>query len=70
MNGEQAPIPLGESVVDEVRAIREAIDTEVGHDLRKLAERARLVSEQARAEFGLPPATPAREPGASAPRRR
>lgn len=44
---------LGESVVDEVRAIREAIDAESDHDIRKLAEQARRVSEQVRREYGM-----------------
>ncbi len=44
---------LGESVVDEVRAIREAIDKEAGHDLRLLAERARRTSEDVRRQYGL-----------------
>ena len=35
---------LGESVVVEVRAIREAIEAEAGHDIRKLGEQARRVS--------------------------
>lgn len=45
--------PLGESVVDEVRAIREALDAEVGHDVEKLAEAARQRSAQIRREFGF-----------------
>ena len=45
--------PLGESVVDEVRTIREAIDAEVGHDLQRLAELARRTSEQVRRTYGL-----------------
>jgi hypothetical protein len=61
---------LGESVVDEVRAIREAIDEEVGHDVARLAERARRVSDAVRREFGmrtakLPPS--AREASAGGP---
>ena len=44
---------LGESVVDEVRAIREAIDEEVGHDVAKLAAEARRASEAVRREFGM-----------------
>lgn len=46
------PVP-GESVVDEVRAIREAIDEEVGHDVRRLGEQVRRNSEAIRREFGL-----------------
>ena len=42
---------LGESIVDEVRAIREAIDAEAGYDIHKLAEQARKVSEQVRREY-------------------
>lgn len=45
--------PLGESVVDEVRAIREALDEEAGHDVTKLAEMARRASDQVRREFGF-----------------
>jgi hypothetical protein len=37
---------LGPSIVDDVRAIRQAIDNEVGHDIDKLAERARLAGER------------------------
>lgn len=44
---------LGESVVDEVRAIREAIDQEVGHDVAKLAVEARRASDAVRREFGM-----------------
>lgn len=44
---------LGESVVDEVRAIREALDAEVWHEVEKLAEAARQKSEQVRREFGF-----------------
>lgn len=47
----------GESVVGEVRAIREAIDDEVGHDMTRLAERARRVSAEVRREFGMKVAT-------------
>ena len=61
---------FGESVVDEVRAIRETIDEEVGHDVARLAERARRVSDAVRREFGmrtakLPPS--AREASAGGP---
>ena len=45
--------PLGESVVDEVRSIREAIDAEVGHDVQKLAEQARRASQEVRRAYGL-----------------
>ena len=44
---------LGESVVDEVRAIREALDREFGHDVERLAEAARRRSEEVRREFGM-----------------
>ena len=40
-------------IVDEVRAVREAIDEEVGHDVAKLAERARRIGEQYRRKHGL-----------------
>ena len=48
---------LGESVVDEVRAIREAIDEEVGHDVARLAEYARQASDAVRRELGMKIAT-------------
>lgn len=35
-------------IVDEVRAVREAIDAEVGHDIAKLAERAGRLGEEYR----------------------
>lgn len=47
------PTDLGESVVDDVRAIREAIDEEVDHDPRLLAERARKAAESVRREYGM-----------------
>jgi hypothetical protein len=37
----RADEPLGESVVEEVRAIRKAIDREVGHDVVRLGARVR-----------------------------
>jgi len=40
--------PWRNAIVDEVRRVREAIDEEVGHDLEKLADRARRASEQYR----------------------
>jgi hypothetical protein len=49
---------LGESVVDEVRAIREAIDEDVGHDMRRLADRARRAGEEVRRQYGLKAAQP------------
>ncbi len=49
---------LGEPVVDEVRSIREAIDAEAGHDIRKLADQARRVSEEVRRKYGMKPAEP------------
>lgn len=49
----QADSELGESVVDEVRIIRTAIDAEVGHDLRKLAEQARRVSRDIRERYQM-----------------
>lgn len=57
---------LGESVVDEVRAIREAIDQEVGHDVSKLAIEARRASDAVRREFGM---TAAQLPLSPAPTR-
>ena len=36
------------AIVDEVRRVREAIDEEVGHDLEKLADRARKAGEEYR----------------------
>jgi hypothetical protein len=44
---------LTDPIVDEVRAIREAIDEEVGHDIAKLAERARLIGEEYRRTHGV-----------------
>lgn len=35
-------------IVDEVRRVREAIDEEVGHDVEKLANRARQAGEEYR----------------------
>ena len=43
---------LSDPIVEEVRAVREAIDEEVGHDLRKLAERARKAGEEYRRARG------------------
>ncbi|HOD80800.1 MAG TPA: hypothetical protein PKG77_05225 [Phycisphaerae bacterium] len=34
--------------MDEVRAVREAMDKEVGHDVTKLAERAHRIGEEYR----------------------
>lgn len=42
-----------DEIVDEVRAIREAIDSEVGHDAVQLAERAHRATEEARKQFGF-----------------
>jgi hypothetical protein len=39
---------LEDPIVEEVRAVRAAIDEEVGHDIAKLAERARRIGEQYR----------------------
>lgn len=50
-------LSLGESVVDEVRAIREMIDAEVEHDLARLADRARQTSQAVRQEFQMRTAT-------------
>ncbi|NOT02158.1 MAG: hypothetical protein HOP29_16225 [Phycisphaerales bacterium] len=44
---------LGESVVDEVRAIREKIDAEVGHDIGRLAELVNRRGEEICREYGL-----------------
>ena len=43
---------LSDPIVEEVRAVREAIDEEVGHDLKKLAERARKAGEEYRRARG------------------
>jgi len=43
---------LRDPIVEEVRAVREAIDEEVGHDLKKLAERARKAGEEYRRARG------------------
>ena len=44
---------LGESVVSEVRRIRDALDVEAGHDLARLAEMARQASARIRKEYGM-----------------
>jgi len=43
---------LSDPIVEEVRAVREAIDEEVGHDLKKLADRARRAGEEYRRTHG------------------
>lgn len=43
----------GESVVDEVRAIRAKIDAEAGHDIRKLTEQARWAIAAVRRGYGM-----------------
>jgi hypothetical protein len=43
-------------IVEEVRAVREAIDEEVGHDVAALAERARRVGEAFRQRRDARPA--------------
>ncbi len=53
---------LSDPIVEEVRAVREAIDEEVGHDLRILAERARKAGEEYRRTRG---AAEARAPEAA-----
>ena len=53
---------LGDSCVDEVRAIREAIDAAVGHDVGRLAEQSRAAAEKVRREFGLTAAPPIAQP--------
>ena len=55
---------VSDPIVEEVRAVREAIDEEVGHDLRKLAERARKAGEEYRRARG---ATEVQAPDASRP---
>lgn len=47
---------LANPIVDEVRAIREAIDEEVGHDIAKLAERAKRIGDEYRRRHGMIPA--------------
>ncbi len=44
---------LDDSVVSEVRAIREALDAEAKHDLTRLVERTREVAESVRKERGM-----------------
>ena len=44
---------LVDPIVDEVRAVREAIDEEVGHVVAKLAERARRSGEEYRRTHGI-----------------
>ncbi len=39
--------------VDDVRVVRERLDSEAGGDIRILAERARLAFEQYREQLGL-----------------
>lgn len=43
---------VSDPIVEEVRAVREAIDEEVGHDIKKLAERARKAGEEYRRTHG------------------
>ena len=38
--------PTADPLIDEVRAVRQAISDEVGHDLARLAERLREVEKQ------------------------
>ncbi len=45
---------LEDPIVDEVRAVREAIDEEVGHDIARLAERARRIGEEYRRTHEVP----------------
>lgn len=44
---------INDLIVDEVRRVREAIDEEVGHDVAKLAERARRIGEEYRRKNGF-----------------
>ena len=44
---------LEDPIVDEVRAVREAIDEEVSHDVARLAERARRIGEEYRRTHGI-----------------
>jgi hypothetical protein len=39
---------VGPSVVDDVRSIRQQLDAEAGHDIHKLAEKARKVADEFR----------------------
>ncbi len=55
MNPASAKQRLSDPIVEEVRAIREALDAEVGHDVAKLAERARQAGEAYRRQQGLEP---------------
>jgi len=45
---------LEDPIVDEVRAVREAIDKEVDHDVAKLAERVRRIGEEYRRAHNAP----------------
>lgn len=63
---DDAETELGESVVEEVRAVREALDLEVGHDVVKLAEAARRVGEEVRRQYGMTVATTPAENSARA----
>jgi hypothetical protein len=56
-NGIQAEDRLGPSVVDDVRAVREAIDREAGHDIDLLAAQARQIGEEYRHKRGAKAAT-------------
>jgi hypothetical protein len=51
MNRSVKSSKLGPSVVDQVRSIRSEIDQEVGHDIHKLAERARRIGAQFRRQI-------------------
>jgi len=44
MSGRTENRRLSDPIVEEVRAVREAVDEDVGHDLKKLADRGRLGS--------------------------
>ncbi|MBN1347175.1 MAG: hypothetical protein JXQ73_31070 [Phycisphaerae bacterium] len=49
----KGPRRYRDPIVEEVRAVREAIDEEVGHDVAKLAERAGAVGEAYRRRLGV-----------------
>lgn len=52
MSQSEQPRRFRDPIVEEVRAVREAIDEEVGHDVATLAERARTIGEEYRRKLG------------------
>jgi hypothetical protein len=52
-NGNEKRTPLVESVVDEVRAIRNKIDESVGHNVKKLSDEPGRKSSEIRKQYGM-----------------